>query len=67
MLLKLVFFNYWSIDLKCKPFFPSSDKLLETAEKLKNEGNVFYKAGEYRKSIDLYNQAIGLLSFKIKN
>jgi len=33
-------------------------KSLERAEKLKNEGNIFYKSGEYRKSIDLYNQAI---------
>jgi len=33
-------------------------KSLEIAEKLKNEGNIFYKSGEYRKSIDLYNQAI---------
>ena len=37
----------------------SEKKNAELAEKFKNEGNVFYKNAEYRKSIDLYNKAIG--------
>lgn len=32
--------------------------LAEMAEQFKNDGNVFYKSTEYRKSIDLYTKAI---------
>ncbi len=38
----------------------SSSKAIESAEKNKNEGNTFYKAGKYRESIDFYTKAIEL-------
>lgn len=35
-------------------------KTAELAEQSKNEGNTFYKGGEYRKSLELYSKAIEL-------
>ncbi|KAH9973385.1 hypothetical protein BJV74DRAFT_889074 [Russula compacta] len=41
---------------------PEPDPISAEAEKLKEQGNEFFKSGQYNEAIDLYTKAIGLVS-----